>query len=546
MPTTRRGSALLAVCLILAMLFSSPAVPARAEVEAPRFLYVLAPPYGIFFDLKLMIVDTEGGGVDFSDLVVEPEEAPTSGHLLDLGNGVIFFDPDDDAVDGPGELVNFVVCSGESWCTTVRVLLLPVPVKRVVVPYGTTATVDVRTDLANGVNAEDPVHATGLTVSVIELTGFGALEGIGDFVFEYARDPLAFSIVDTAVFHLCSDVVVPCFVDSVMFEGPEPVYTLADLTVDIDEDTHFSMNAMELVDYPEVYLGTVVYRIVEHPEHGHASIEGGQLDYSPEPDFNGLDTFVYEVCVREIDCLTATATVTVNPVNDPVRVADIEVATWARAPVTVPVASAVNDPDLDDEHTVTIVSGPAHGEAVVGEDGSVVYTPSKWFAGADGFEIEVTDSGGTKDRATVTVTVTAPGEPIARDLSLKTTGGEPVTVDLETGEVVKAQSLAVPLAGGVGLAATITRVPNHGEAKVQGTTVTYTPAEGFEGTDSLQALLCSADGVCEAVTLAVTVVDGELPFSGADAGGLIRAAALAVSMGGVLVLAARRRSGTGR
>jgi hypothetical protein len=62
----------------------------------------------------------------------------------------------------------------------------------------------------------------------------------------------------------------------------------------------------------------------------------------------------------------------------------------------------------------------------------------------------------------------------------------------------------------------------------------------------LQALLCSADGVCEAVTLAVTVVDGELPFSGADAGGLIRAAALAVSMGGVLVLAARRRSGTGR
>src|SRR5690606_31735640 len=132
-------------------------------------------------------------------------------------------------------------------------------------------------------------------------------------------------------------------------------------------------------------------------------------------------------------------------------------------------------------HTVTIVSGPAHGEAVAGEDGSVVYTPSKWFAGADGFEIEVTDSGGTKDRATVTVTVTAPGEPIARDLSLKTTGGEPVTVDRETGEVVKPQSLAVPLAGGVGLAATITRVPNHGEAKVQGTTVTYTPAEGFEG-----------------------------------------------------------------
>lgn len=180
MPTTRRGSALLAVCLILAMLFSSPAVPARAEVEAPRFLYVLAPPYGIFFDLKLMIVDTEGGGVDFSDLVVEPEEAPTSGHLLDLGNGVIFFDPDDDAVDGPGELVKFVVCSGESWCTTVRVLLLPVPVKRVVVPYGTTATVDVRTDLANGVNAEDPVHATGLTVSVIEFTGFsGPSRGSG-------------------------------------------------------------------------------------------------------------------------------------------------------------------------------------------------------------------------------------------------------------------------------------------------------------------------------------------------------------------------------
>ena len=42
----------------------------------------------------------------------------------------------------------------------------------------------------------------------------------------------------------------------------------------------------------------------------------GSIDYTPDADFSGIDTFTYEVCDVDGACTTATVTVTVSAVND--------------------------------------------------------------------------------------------------------------------------------------------------------------------------------------------------------------------------------------
>ena len=50
----------------------------------------------------------------------------------------------------------------------------------------------------------------------------------------------------------------------------------------------------------------------------------GTYTYTPDADFNGIDSFTYEVCNDETpqECTTATVTITVQPLNDTIFAED--------------------------------------------------------------------------------------------------------------------------------------------------------------------------------------------------------------------------------
>lgn len=141
------------------------------------------------------------------------------------------------------------------------------------------------------------------------------------------------------------------------------------------------------------------------PAHGSVSIVNSntKIRYTPNPNFNGTDSFVYTMSSQE-GTDSATVTVTVNPVNDPPQaVNDLALTTQGMA-VTINVVSNDSDPD-GDPLTVESVTQPPHGTVINNNNGTVKYTPNPNFGGIDVFSYTINDGQGGKDSAMVAVMV---------------------------------------------------------------------------------------------------------------------------------------------
>ena len=64
-------------------------------------------------------------------------------------------------------------------------------------------------------------------------------------------------------------------------------------------------------------LDTLTYSIVSNPIHGALSGTAPNLTYTPAPNYNGPDSFIFKMNDGALDSATATVSITVNPVNDP-------------------------------------------------------------------------------------------------------------------------------------------------------------------------------------------------------------------------------------
>ena len=148
--------------------------------------------------------------------------------------------------------------------------------------------------------------------------------------------------------------------------------------------------------------------------HGATRITAeGEVAYTPEPDYHGVDGFTYVVSDAEGETATGTVTVTVTPVNDAPAAVDDEAHTEEDREVVIAVLANDTDAEGDALHVET-VSAAAHGATRITADGGVAYTPEPDYHGVDGFTYVVSDGAGETATGTVTVTVTAANDaPVA-------------------------------------------------------------------------------------------------------------------------------------
>jgi uncharacterized protein YhjY with autotransporter beta-barrel domain len=188
--------------------------------------------------------------------------------------------------------------------------------------------------------------------------------------------------------------------------------------------------------------------------------------------------------------------------------------------VTVPVNSSNNPISASVSGTVTsvaVVSSPAHGTVSVSGLG-FSYTPAANYVGSDSFSYTATGPLGTSAPALVSISVVAP-PPSAADATLAVPYGTPGTIDL-------APFVSGPTFTGIGI--TVISSPSHGTATVSGTRVTYTPAAGYSGGDSLTYVATAIGGTSRAAVLTITVGSRPDPRSNPSVTSTLKAGAAMV------------------
>ncbi|WP_339144922.1 Ig-like domain-containing protein [Croceitalea sp. MTPC5] len=134
------------------------------------------------------------------------------------------------------------------------------------------------------------------------------------------------------------------------------------------------------------------------------------ITYTPNPDYNGPDSFDYTVCNTSGDCSTATVTIEVLPIVDAF---DDSVTTEQDVAVDIDVLG--NDNDVPTTGSL-IATTPSNGTVVINDNGTpddpsddfITYTPNPGFQGTDSFDYTICDDLGNCDTATVTIVVTPP------------------------------------------------------------------------------------------------------------------------------------------
>ncbi|MEO1617356.1 MAG: NF038122 family metalloprotease [Planctomycetota bacterium] len=155
--------------------------------------------------------------------------------------------------------------------------------------------------------------------------------------------------------------------------------------------------------------GDSTIRLVEVPTSGEAIIEGGQVRYSPGPEFSGTAFIRYQITdANGLTSLPAEVVITVQPVNDAPVSRDDFAVTAAGTPVSINVLA--NDTDIDDTleaSGVEVVTQPTNGLVSPNADGLLVYQPDAGFTGVDSFLYRISDGRRPSADALVTITVDA-------------------------------------------------------------------------------------------------------------------------------------------
>src|SRR5262249_43973384 len=148
-----------------------------------------------------------------------------------------------------------------------------------------------------------------------------------------------------------------------------------------------------------------VNNIVSPPANGTLSWNAdGSFNYVQNPNFNGTDSFTYQIADGRGGTDTATVTIEVAPVNDAPVAQNDTAGTNEDTPVSGNVLT--NDTDVDgDTLSATLVSGPAHGALTLNADGTFTYTPIANYNGPDSFTYKANDGSADSNVATVSIDV---------------------------------------------------------------------------------------------------------------------------------------------
>ncbi len=268
----------------------------------------------------------------------------------------------------------------------------------------------------------------------------------------------------------------------------------------LDEDTNISGDVIVNDSNPDGDPLTV--SLITNVTSGTLLLNSdGSFTYTPDANFNGTDSFVYEVCDDTTPtniCAQAMVSIAVNPINDPPTAVDDPSETTSEDTRVVN-SVLVNDSDAEgDPLTIVSITQPANGTVVNNGNGTITYTPFPNFSGVNTYTYTIYDGNGGTSTATVTMTVSGFNDPPIANLDIFATLEDiPTTFDVldndldVDGDAVSIDSFTLTSDG--------TLVQNGDD------TFTYTPDLDFYGLDSFTYTISDGNGETDNTTVTIVV-----------------------------------------
>ncbi len=250
----------------------------------------------------------------------------------------------------------------------------------------------------------------------------------------------------------------------------------------------------------------LTYNVVTEPSHGRLSGTAPKLTYTPQPNFNGTDSFTFVINDGTVDSVPTTVIIVVTAINDPPTANDTCVTTQEDTYVSITLSAC----DLDEDTLIySVVKSPSDGD-LSGTGPNLFYTPNENFNGSDSFTFKVND--GTTDSAEATVSIKlipvndAPtasyagtmfreSPPVARDDNVATDEDSSVSITLEGYDANEDE-----------LTYAIVTNPSHGKLSGTAPNVSYTPNPDFSGTDSFTFKVNDEKADSNTATISITVM----------------------------------------
>ena len=268
-------------------------------------------------------------------------------------------------------------------------------------------------------------------------------------------------------------------------------------TIIIDEDNSVSV----VLTGNDVDGDPLTYIIVTPPAHGTLTGTGSTLTYTPAANYNGSDSFTFQVSDGTVNSNISTVNITINPIND-VPTANNQSGANNQTVTTLedtPVSIALTASDVDnDPLTFAIVTPPAHG-TLSGSAPNVTYTPAADYTGSDAFTFKVNDGQVDSNIATVSINVTPVNDPpVANNQSIITLEDTQAAITLSASDV-----------DGNALTYILVTSPAHGTLNGTAQSFTYTPAANYSGSDNFTFKVNdgTVDSNTATVSITVTSVD---------------------------------------